>query len=112
MIGASHDGAIRWAWPAVANEVFAHEGYREDFAANAGMVIGSCLNARWYSRRDPKQVLSFALEMETLDVKFEEETPSEELKKETAAQIAQTFHQTIYGPVSNVGTAGTPFHKR
>jgi hypothetical protein len=51
------------------------------------------------------RVLSFALEMETLDLKLKEETPSEELKKETTAQITQTFHQTIIGPVSNVGTA-------
>ena len=30
MIRGNHDGAIRWAWPVVANEVFNHEGYRED----------------------------------------------------------------------------------
>jgi hypothetical protein len=31
--------------------------------------------------------------------------PSKESKETQTAQITQTFHQTIYGPVSNVATA-------
>lgn len=53
------------------------------------------------------RVLNFALEMEALDLKLDEEPPSARSKGETAAQITQTFNQTIYGPVSNVGTAGS-----
>jgi hypothetical protein len=45
--------------------------------------------------------------MGALDLGIEEGASSGGLKKEHSAQINQTFHQTIYGPVSNVGTAGT-----
>jgi hypothetical protein len=107
MVRGQQDGVVRWAWPTEVCEVFNHEDYRGDLrltyawvALPTALLVGLLDTIR-------NRVLSFALEMETLDLKLEEEVSSEESKKATNAQITQTFHQTIYGPVSNVGTAGS-----
>ncbi len=107
MIKGNTTGVIRWAWPAEAYEVFNHEGYRDDLRLMQAWISVPAATLAGLLDTIRNRVLSFALELETLGPKIEEETPSEESKRETAAQITQTFNQTIYGPVSNVGTAGS-----
>jgi hypothetical protein len=65
MIRVSNDGAIRWAWPAAACEIFNHEGYREDLRlmqawilVPTSMLVGILDTIR-------NRVLNFALEMES-----------------------------------------------
>jgi hypothetical protein len=50
------------------------------------------------------RVLNFVLEIESI-LGPDDAVPSKESKETKAAQITQTFHQTIYGSVANVGTA-------
>jgi hypothetical protein len=50
--------------------------------------------------------LSFALEIENVFTESDDNTHSES-NAAKSAQVTQVLHQTIYGPVSNVGTAGS-----
>lgn len=99
-------------WPAhtnaaVAREVFNHEGYRDDLrlmqawiSVPAATLVGLLDTIR-------NRVLSFVLELETVDIETKEQTPFEQSETVNTAQVTQIFHQTIYGPVSNAGTAGS-----
>jgi AbiTii len=104
MLNAGNEGAIQWAWPAIACEVFDHEGYRSDLRlmqAWLNVPVAALVGILDTIRN---RVLSFVLEIESV-LGPGEEAPSKESKQTKAAQITQTFHQTIYGSVANVGTA-------
>ena len=104
MAAIKKDGTIRWAWPPEACDVFSHRDYRDDFRLAQAWISVPIARLTGVLDTIRNRVLSFALEMETLDLKLEGEVSPEGSSKATNAQITQTFHQTIYGPVSNVGT--------
>jgi hypothetical protein len=99
-----NDGTVRWAWPAGAPEVFDHEGYRPDLHLMQAWINVPVAALVGILDTIRNRVLNFALEIEGI-LGPDDEVPSQESKETKAAQITQTFHQTIYGPVSNVGTA-------
>jgi hypothetical protein len=106
MLKAEKEGTIQWAWPAVACEVFDHKNYRPDLhlmqawmSVPAAALVGVLDTIR-------TRVLNFVLEIESI-LGPDDAVPSKESKETTAAQITQTFHQTIFGPVSNVGTTAS-----
>lgn len=96
-----NEGTLQWPWPAEACQIFDHKGYREDLRlVQAWMLVPvSAFVAILDTVRN--RVLEFALELEKVDLGADEAMP----QSATKAEISQIFHQTIYGPVSNVGTA-------
>ena len=105
MLKAEKEGTIQWAWPAPACEVFDHKNYRPDLhlmqawiSVPAAALVGVLETIR-------NRVLNFVLEIVILERRPDDAVLSKESKETQTAQITQTFHQIIYGPVSNVGTA-------
>jgi hypothetical protein len=109
MVRGQEGGVVRWAWPNYACEVYDHEDNRADLRLTYAWVALPTASVVGVLSTIRNRVLSFALEMEQLNLGSDEETSSEESKRATTAQITQTFHQTITGPVSNVATAGIHF---
>jgi hypothetical protein len=107
MARSQHDKVIRLAWPAEAYRVYKNQDYREDFQLAVAWTFLPVSHLVGLLDTIRNRVLTFALEMKTLDLKLEEEVSSAGSNKATNAQITQIFHQTIHGPVSNVGTAGS-----
>ena len=107
MARSQHDKVIRLAWPAEAYRVYKNQDYREDFRLAVAWTFLPVSHLVGLLDTIRNRVLTFALEMKTLDLKLEEEVSSAGSNKATNAQITQIFHQTIHGPVSNVGTAGS-----
>jgi hypothetical protein len=100
----------RWsrvAWPAEAYGVFKNEDYSDDLRLVHAWTFLPVSHFVGLLDSIRNRVLEFTIEIGTLDLKLENSVLSEESKKATSEQITQTFHQTIYGPVSNVGTAGS-----
>jgi AbiTii len=97
-----NDGTLRWPWPPEACEVYDHSDYRDDLRLMMAwmLVPVSAFVAILDTVRN--RVLDFALELEKVDLGADEAAPQPAAK----AEISQIFHQTIYGPVSNVGTSG------
>lgn len=109
MVRGQSDGVLRLAWPAEAYKVFKNQDYRGDFQLAHAWTFLPVSHLVGILDTIRNRVLTFTLEIGTLDLKLEAGVLSEESKKATRAQITQTFHQTIIGPVSNVGTAGSVF---
>jgi len=103
MLKAGNQGSIEWAWPAIACEVFDHEGYRSDFRLMQAWINVPVAALVGILDTIRNRLLSFVLEIETI-LGPDEIVPSKASKDTKTAQITQTFHQTIFGPVSNVGT--------
>jgi ABC-type transport system substrate-binding protein len=103
IIAANRDhGIMRWPWPPEACEVFDHRGYRDDLRLVQAWMTVPVASMAGILETVRNRVLDFALELEKLDLGHDETTP----EATTKAVISQIFNQTIYGPVSNVGTAG------
>jgi AbiTii len=101
------DKVIRLAWPAEAYQVYRNQGYREDFQLAHAWTFLPIAHLVGLLDTIRNRVLTFALEMGALDLGIEEDALDDGLKKVHSAQINQTFHQTIYGPNTNVGSAGS-----
>jgi hypothetical protein len=98
-----NEGTIRWPWPPEACQIFDHTGYRDDLRLVEARMLVPVSTFVGIVDTVRNRVLDFALELEKLDIGPGEAIP----QPETKAEISQIFHQTIYGPVSNVGTAET-----
>ena len=107
MLRAQNEGIVRWAWPAEACEAFNHQGYRNDLRLMQAWISVPVAALVGILDTIRNRVLNFVLEIEHIDLGPEDQAPSKELQETKTAQITQIFHQEIYGPVSNVGTAGS-----
>jgi hypothetical protein len=104
MLNAQNEGVVQWAWPAMAYGVFNHEGYRPDLRLMQAWISVPVAALVGILDTIRNRVLNFVLEIESI-LGPNDKVPSKESKETKAAKITQTFHQTIYGPVSNVGSA-------
>jgi AbiTii len=105
MVAIHPGGTIQWPWPPEACAVFSHREYRDDFRLVQAWISIPVSRLTGLLDTVRNRLLSFVLEMKTLDLDLEDESLSGASNKVIGAQITQTFHQTIFGPVSNVGTA-------
>jgi len=107
MLNAQKEGTISWAWPAPACEVFDHKNYRSDLRLMQAWISVPVAALVGILETIRNRVLSFVLEIVIMERRSgpDHKGPSKESKETQTAQITQTFHQIIYGPVSNVGTA-------
>jgi AbiTii len=107
MIRSEQEGTVSWSWPAGACQVFDLKGYRDDLRLMQAWISVPVAALVGILDAIRNRLLDFALEIENIDLGPVEQLPSEQSRQTSTAQITQVFHQTIYGPVSNVGTAET-----
>ena len=101
---AGPNGVLNLPWPPEACELYDHTGWRNDLRlvqADIKVNVGSFAAILDTIRN---RVLSFALDLEKLDLGPDEEAPPQVVKTE----INQVFHQTIYGgSISNAATVAS-----
>jgi hypothetical protein len=107
MLKAEKEGTIQWAWPAPACEVFDHKNYRPDLHLMQAWISVPAAALAGVLETIRNRVLNFVLEIVILERRPDDAVLSKESKETQTAQITQTFHQTIFGPVSNVGTTAS-----
>jgi AbiTii len=100
------DGTVHWAWPPEACAVFSHRDYRDDLRLVQAWISVPITRLTGLLDTIRNRVLNFALEIESVLPESDDNTHSGSNAAKSAL-VTQVLHQTIYGPVSNVGTAGS-----